>query len=379
MNRAVIYVRVSSKEQAEGGYSLDAQLDVCRRLVAERGWNCLAEYVDAGESARTADRPQFQKMLADLGDDRSISFVVVHQIDRLARNLEDHVGVRALLRRRGVALVSATEGLEDSPSGKLVEGILASIAEFYSANLGQEVRKGMLQKVRNGGWPGPAPVGYQTVRADSGRKAESRLIQDPVMGPLVRDAFEMYGSGECTLSQLHAEMTRRGLRTNHGASITRSSVAQMLRNPVYHGVVRWAGIEQAGTHERLITKDLFDKVQDVLRLHDPAGGRRERKHVHYLTGSIYCATCGSQLCLTVSKGRSAYFSYFFCVGRSQRRTACGEAYIPGGGTGTAGRAILSPTGRLAGCEARDLRLDGERAHRAREAGRQGDGPAEAFA
>lgn len=324
MKRAVIYVRVSSKEQAEGGYSLDAQLEVCRRFVTDKGWLVAGEYVDRGESARTADRPQFQEMLNRLSNDKSVSYVVVHKLDRLARNLEDHVTVRARLKKVGIVLVSATEALEETPSGKLVEGILASIAEFYSANLSQEVRKGMLQKVRNGGWPTIAPLGYLNVRSDGGRKAESRLVPDPVMGPLVREAFELYASGECSLSALHTTMAQRGLRTSRGLPIVRSKFALVLKNPIYIGTVRWGGIESVGTHEPLVSHELFERVQRVFRLHDKAGVR-ERKHPHYLKGAVYCATCGSRLSLTVAKGR---FTYFFCVGRSQRRTECREAYVP---------------------------------------------------
>jgi len=146
--KAVIYLRVSTKEQAEEGYSIPAQAEACRRFIADRGWELADEYVDRGESARTANRPQLQAMLARLTEDPSVDRLVVHKLDRLARNLEDHAAVRAALRKAGVQLHSVTESLEDSASGKLVEGILASIAEFYSANLGQEIRKGLDQRRR---------------------------------------------------------------------------------------------------------------------------------------------------------------------------------------------------------------------------------------
>jgi site-specific DNA recombinase len=124
-------------------------------------------------------------MLARLAEDRSIDSLVVHKLDRLARNLEDHAAVRAALREAGVQLHSVTESLEDSASGKLVEGILAPIAEFYSANLGQEIRKGMDQKAAQGGWPVRAPFGYRNVRRDGpGRRGESVLEPDP-QAPLV--------------------------------------------------------------------------------------------------------------------------------------------------------------------------------------------------
>jgi DNA invertase Pin-like site-specific DNA recombinase len=156
--KAVIYLRVSTKEQAEEGYSIPAQAGACRRFIADRGWELADEYIDRGESARTADRPQLQAMLARLAEDPGIEALVVHKLDRLARNLEDHAAVRAALRKAGVQLHSVTESLEDSASGKLVEGILASIAEFYSANLGQEIRKGLDQKAAQGGWANESTV-----------------------------------------------------------------------------------------------------------------------------------------------------------------------------------------------------------------------------
>ncbi len=104
--KAVTYLRVSTKEQAEEGYSIPAQAEACRRFIADRSWEVADEYVDRGESARTADRPQLQAMLARLAEDPSIDCLVVHKLDRLARNLEDHAAVRAALRKAGVQLHS---------------------------------------------------------------------------------------------------------------------------------------------------------------------------------------------------------------------------------------------------------------------------------
>jgi hypothetical protein len=120
--KAVIYLRVSTKEQAEEGYSIPAQAEACRRFIADQGWELDDEYVDRGESARSADRPQLQAMLARLAEDPTIDCLVVHKLDRLARNLEDHAAVRAALRKADVQLHSVTETLEDSASGKLVRG-----------------------------------------------------------------------------------------------------------------------------------------------------------------------------------------------------------------------------------------------------------------
>ena len=323
--RAVIYLRVSTKEQAEEGYSIPAQAEACRRFVADQGWELADEYVDRGESARTADRPQLQAMLARLGEDPSIDALVVHKLDRLARNLEDHAAVRAALRKAGVQLHSVTESLEDSASGKLVEGILASIAEFYSANLGQEIRKGLDQKAAQGGWPTKAPFGYRNVRRDGdGRRGESVLEPDH-QAPLVVWAFERYATGELSLAGLTERLAEKGLRNRMGNPPGVSAVHGMLRNPVYAGVVRWRGVDRDGTHEPLVSRQLYDKVQGVLEAHS-TGGERSWKHDHYLKGALVCAECGSNLYYTLIKGR---FGYFRCIGRNTARTACSQGqYVP---------------------------------------------------
>jgi DNA invertase Pin-like site-specific DNA recombinase len=323
--KAVIYLRVSTKEQAEEGYSIPAQAEACRRFIADRDWELADEYIDRGESARTADRPQLQAMLARLAEDRSIDCLVVHKLDRLARNLEDHAAVRAMLRKAGVQLHSVTESIEDSASGKLVEGILASIAEFYSANLGQEIRKGMDQKAAQGGWPVRAPFGYRNVRRDGpGRRGESVLEPDQ-QAPLVVWAFERYATGSFSLDALTDALAEKGLRNRLGGPPGKSAIHRMLRNPAYAGIVRWKGVEREGTHPPLISRDLFDKVQSVLDAHS-SGGERSWKHDHYLKGSLVCAECGSRLYFVVAKGR---FGYFRCVGRNTGRTRCPQGrYVP---------------------------------------------------
>jgi hypothetical protein len=254
-------------------------------------------------------------MLARLAEDRSIEGLLVHKLDRLARNLEDHAAVRAALRKAGVQLHSVTESLEDSASGKLVEGILASIAEFYSANLRQEIRKGMDQKAAQGGWPVRAPFGYRNVRREGpGRRGESVLEPDQ-QAPLVVWAFERYSTGELSLGPLIEALAEKGLRNRLGNPPGKSAVHRMLRNPVYAGVVRWKGVERDGTHPPLISRELFDKVQGVLNAHS-SGGERSWKHDHYLKGTLVCAECGSNLYYAVAKG---CFGYFRCIGRNTGR------------------------------------------------------------
>jgi site-specific DNA recombinase len=279
---AVIYLRVSTKEQVakdetDEGYSIPAQREACLRCIGERGWNVADEFVDAGESARTADRPMLKAMLRRIAEG-DVGVVVVHRIDRLARSMEDHVAIRAALRRSGVQLVSVTENIEETASGRLVEGIHALMAEFYSANLSSEIRKGMDQKAKMGGWPTRAPIGYLNVREKVAGKDIAKVILDPERALLVREAFRLYATGEYSLPELQSAMHAKGLTSPYaaksGAPVSVSKLAEMLANPFYVGVVAWNGVRYPGQHKALISESLFSRVQDVLRAHDIAGVRQ---------------------------------------------------------------------------------------------------------
>ena len=165
---AVSYLRVSTREQAERGgteegFSIPAQREANSRKADELGARIVREFVDAGESARSADRDGLQEMLAFIAATR-VTFCIVHKLDRLARNRADDVSIHLALQQCGVMLVSASENIDETPSGMLLHGIMSTIAEFYSRNLATEVAKGMNQKAIGGGTNGRAPIGYLNVR-----------------------------------------------------------------------------------------------------------------------------------------------------------------------------------------------------------------------
>jgi site-specific DNA recombinase len=328
---ALIYLRVSTKEQAAKvetaeGYSIPAQREACLRLISEKGWNVADQFVDAGESARSSDRPSLKAMLRRVAEE-DVGAVVVHKIDRLARNIEDHVAIRAALRKAGVQLVSVTESIEETASGKLVEGIHALMAEFYSANLSSEIRKGMGQKAKMGGWPQRAPIGYLNKREKIAGQEVAKVIFDPERAFLVKEMFRLYATGEYSISELHSVMADKGLTSpmarKAGKPITVSQAAAMLANPFYTGVVEWDGVRYPGQHKALISSRLFEQVQEVLRAHNVAG-TRQRRHEHYLKGVLHCGACGKRLSLTLAKGR---YCTFIVSGRSGRRTTAAPSPI----------------------------------------------------
>ena len=334
---AVSYLRVSTKEQAEKGgtdegFSIPAQREANRRKAEQLGAAIVEEFIDAGESARSADRPDLMRMIRYVKKNR-IAYCIVHKVDRLARNRSDDVAIHLALQQAGVMLVSATENIDQTPSGMLLHGIMSSIAEFYSRNLATEVTKGMTQKAAGGGTIGKAPIGYLNVRTtdELGREARTVTI-DPERGPLVEWAFKAYASGNWSVSQLHDELTSRGLTSvptpkRPGKPLAVSSVHRMLINPYYKGDVIYRGTRYQGSHEPLVPPEVWYQVQAVLTAHKTAG-EATQLHDHYLKGTVFCGACGSRLIVSNAKNRHGnVYPYFVCSGRHSKRTDCERGAI----------------------------------------------------
>lgn len=329
---AVSYLRVSTKEQAERdgdpeGYSLPAQREANRRKAAAKEAVIVEEFVERGESAKSAkSRPELQRLLGYLKT-HTVDYVIVHKVDRLARNRLDDAQIHWAIKQAGAELVSASENIDETPSGMLLHGIMSSIAEFYSQNLAFEVNKGMEQKARTGGTPGRAPLGYQNVQVINDDGAQVRtVVVDPERAPHITWAFSAYATGDWTLKSMASELEHRGLTTrptpkSPARPIKYNSLYRILTTPYYKGDVVYRGAQYPGRHQPLIDEVTWDKVQDVLSSH--ATGEKQREHPHYLKSSVYCGNCGSRLIITNSKNRSGtVYPYFICLGRHQKTTDC---------------------------------------------------------
>jgi len=329
---AVSYLRVSTKEQAEKGgldegYSIPAQRAANHKKAEDIGALIVEEFVDAGESARKADRPALQAML-DFVAHHHISYCIVHKVDRLARNRADDVTIHVALQQAGVMLVSATENIDETPSGMLLHGIMSTIAEFYSRNLATEVVKGMTQKAKTGGTPRKAPLGYINVQIRDPEGRQVRTVKvDEDRAPLVAWAFQTYASGNWTVMQLRDELTRRGLTTlatpkHPSKPLAKSYLYKMLSNPYYKGDVVYRDQVYKGSHTPLVPPEVYYQVQAVLAAHSTAAVRTQT-HDHYLKGSLYCGHCLSRLILTHAKSSSGnIYPYFICSGRQRKATDC---------------------------------------------------------
>jgi site-specific DNA recombinase len=328
--RAVLYIRVSTEEQAQHGYSLADQEERGVAYIGEHEWDLVEVYVDH-ESAFTnsGDRPRFKAMLARIHEQRDVDVVVVIKLDRFARDAALHMATRKMLTALGVRFECIERKIDDTVAGWLGESIEAVVNEYFSRNLSVNVKNGMRKKADLGGALGMAPIGYLNQSGMVEGRRVAAVVADPARVELSRQALELYSTGEYTMEQLTDEMRVRGLTTRGRAGrparpLPLNTLAGMLANPFYTGVFIWNGIEYQGNHPALISRETFDRNQQLLASRSQRGVR-ERRHPHYLKGTLSCGVCGRRLSVNLAKGHV----YFYCLGQKDRRkpTGCREAYI----------------------------------------------------
>jgi len=308
MNQKVVtYVRVSTEEQARQGYSIETQRNMLRDYADGHKLQVVREFEES-HSAYKPGRPEFEAMLRFLRKRRDVTGVLVYKLDRLARNLSDY---SALEEMEGVTIISATEALPDGASGRFVASIHAATSRYYSDLLGERVKHAARTKVQKGGWPGPAPTGYVN---DTESK---RILPDPVMGPIVQRVFEKYAREDISLSRLVDWARDLGLRTRKGGVLAKGPLHHVLTNPIYYGTVRWEGDLYPGNHEPLVTKALFDRVQE--RLQGKSSPLTKRSFPY--RGLMRCGHCGCSITASLIKRR---YRYYHCT---RGRGHCDQRFL----------------------------------------------------
>ena len=268
--QAVIYARVSSKEQEKEGFSIPAQLKLLQEYAAAQGFSVAQEYVDV-ETAKQTGRAAFSEMVAYLRAHPVVRTLLVEKTDRLYRNLKDWVTVDELeveihFSKEGVVL-----SRESRSSEKFMHGIKVLMAKNYIDNLSEEARKGMQEKAEQGIWPTVAPLGYRNLAGPDGKKI---IEPDPETSPLITRLFEWYAAGTLSLREAARRVRDAGLvHRKSGAPVPVSTVHAILRNRLYAGVFDWNGRSYAGTHQPLVSSELWERVQGVL------DGRQANKHL----------------------------------------------------------------------------------------------------
>jgi site-specific DNA recombinase len=332
---AVIYLRVSSTGQLTGhsqeGYSIEGQREACERHAQRLGARIVAEYVEPGKSATNLRRPKLQKMLADLPDLRP-DYVIFYDLSRVARDEFDAFWILREINAAGAKLESTLERIGNDDDGMLLYTVMAGVNAHRSRRDGKKAKMGMERKHADGGTNGRTRIGYLNSREYIGGR-EVRVVDiDPERAPLVQMGFELFATGNYSISELHTVLEEAGLlkretRTRGPLPLSRSQVHRMLRDDYYIGVVKWGGTTNPnGRHTPLIDVTTFEKVQQVL---DTArlSGNRTRKHKHYLRGSLFCGFCGRRLVFHRIRGRGGLYDYFGCLSHQGTKGSCGSRYL----------------------------------------------------
>jgi site-specific DNA recombinase len=308
------YIRVSTARQGERGVSLVEQRDAISRH-AERNELEISRWFEERETAAKRGRPIFNEMLKLLRKGKARG-VLIHKIDRSARNMKDWAELGELIDG-GVEVHFVNESLDlGSRGGRLSADIQAVVAADYVRNLREETRKGFYGRIKQGFYPLPAPLGYR----DMG-KAKAKEF-DPERAPLVRRAFELYSTASWTLGQLKGELQRLGLRNRNGGAVSLAGLSKFLNNPFYTGLIRLRSTGETfpGVHEPLVSKSLFDRVQLVLRGKVSA---RTQVHDFQFRRLLRCGTCGYSLIGETRKGHV----YYRCHSKECPTTAVREEVV----------------------------------------------------
>ncbi len=308
MKNAVIYARFSSHSQNE--QSIEGQLAECYAFAQRSELRIVHEYIDRALTGTTDKRPDFLQMIED-SKRKGFQYVIVYQLDRFARNRYDSATYKAKLKKNGVRVLSAKENITDDASGILVEGVLESMAEYYSAELSQKIKRGIaISASKCKFFGGKIPLGYKI-------DEQKNYVIDEDTAPIVRKMFEMLASGY-TYADIARYMNERGIPTTTGGKWNKNSFRSIFANRRYLGKYIFHDEEIDGGIPRLIDDGLFDEVQKILEKYAAAPSRGKAKVEYLLSEKLICGKCGHKMTGISSTSKSGKIHHYYkCVGSTK--------------------------------------------------------------
>ena len=279
---AVIYARYSSNRQREE--SIEGQIRECKAFAAQNNLTIIHEYIDRAFSAKTINRPDFLKMIED-SSNHAFYYVIVYTLDRFSRNRYDSAVYKYKLKKNGVRVLSAKEKIADDPSGIILESVIEGCSEYFLADLAQKVKRGMLENVINGKWPGGnIPYGFYL-----GPDKHLHFNHEQVSG--VRLIFSLLASGQ-KYSSIVKTLNEKGYRTSFNKPWTRNSLSHIARNPIYIGTFNYQGQVFKNYVPPMVSLADFDAVQRMFNKRKRTGLVSPKSANYALVGKIYCGLCG---------------------------------------------------------------------------------------
>ena len=314
--QGVIYARYSSDNQREE--SIEGQIRENTAYAQKNGIDIVGTYIDRAYSAKTDNRPEFQRMIKDSAK-KGFDVVIVWKLDRFSRNRYDSAKYKAMLRKNDVKVVSATESISGGAEGIILESVLEGMAEYYSADLAEKVSRGMTEnalKCRFNG--GNIPFGYMI-------DEEQHYQPDPEKAPLVIEMFRRYAGGE-SITDIVEDLNARGIRTSKGNRFNKNSLARIFANRRYIGEYAYKEIVVPNAIPPIVSKDIFERVAIRMKQNKHATGKAKAPERYLLTTKLFCGTCQSMFVGdSANKLNGTIYRYYKCA--SAKRHECDRKAI----------------------------------------------------
>ena len=309
-NKAVLYLRYSSENQTEN--SIEGQRRECMEFAKKNNMVVLAEYIDRALTGTNDNRPEFRRMIRDSGK-KAFGNVIVWKSDRFSRDIFDSVKYERELGKNGVKLLSVTEANLETPEGTLLKSMSLGYNQFYSEELSVKVRRGQRENVINGKTLGGyLPFGY--------KKEGDHFVIDEKEGPIVQEAFTLYGERNYSIKAIEEKFHLEGKRRNDGRPITHCCLEKFLASEKYIGVLKCEGVRNENAMPALVSKELFDLCQSKRTKRKHKNYKLKGKEEYYLSGKVFCTECGNQyLGESGTSHTGRFYAYYKCFGAKKHR------------------------------------------------------------
>lgn len=315
---AVVYARFSSHKQGE--QSIEGQLAAAQAYAAARGYQIIHEYIDRAMTGRNDNRDEFQQMLSDCAK-KQFSVIIVWKVDRFGRNREEITFNKYHCKKHGVRVEYVAENMGDGPESVILESVLEGMAEYYSLQLSQNIRRGNRENAKKCKFTGGrVPLGYKLDK-------DHQFVVDPNTAPLVRRIYAMYAGGQ-TITEIIAQLNAEGLRTGQGNSYTKNSLRTILKNEKYIGIYDFKNgeIRIENGVPAIVDKEIYFKVQKLLSINQRAPAAKWSRADYLLTNKLFCGSCGAQMVGESGTGKGGTkYNYYLCINHKRGNTCARKA------------------------------------------------------
>ena len=316
--RAVIYARYSSANQRD--CSIEQQVEKCRELAAREGVTVIEIYADRAVSGKTDRRPNFQRMMKDASL-RQFDVVLAWKSNRMGRNMLQAMMNEEQLRSNGIRTIYAEEDFDDTAAGRFALRNMMNVNQFYSENMAEDISRGLMDNASKCMSNGSLPLGYKTGK-------DQKVVLDEAEAAIVQEIFTRVSCYEPFID-IARDLNRRGIKTKKGAEWGRSSFHTICRNERYRGIYIYRDIRVEGGMPRIVSDELFYKVQEVLKVKKNPQGRRKRSgyEEYLLTGKLYCGHCGSPMTGIAGTSKTGAMHYYYTCQKRRTDHSCDKKAV----------------------------------------------------